>query len=102
MIIFKRFPCDSIRCRHAADAQRRDQRQCFPMPVRNLGDEAVTDRRAAKAIWFDLATPLISEELWARQMEAEVRERFNISVDLSDFGSKWFTERAPTRSSSST
>jgi len=38
---------DHIWCRDAIDAERRDQRQRFPMSVWNLGDETVTDRRAA-------------------------------------------------------
>lgn len=38
---------DHVRCCHAVDAQGCDERQCFPMPVRNLGDEPLADRRAA-------------------------------------------------------
>ena len=32
---------------HAVDAERRNQRQRFPVPVRNLGDKSLANRRAA-------------------------------------------------------
>jgi putative hydrolase of the HAD superfamily len=40
-----------------------------------------------------LDTPLVSEEEWARQMEAVLRTDHLATVDLSDFGTKWFTDR---------
>ena len=38
---------DDIRCGQAADAQRRDERQGFPVAVRYTRDESFATRRAA-------------------------------------------------------
>jgi len=56
---------------------------------------AVAGRYGTNDIMEPLDTPMVSEDEWARQMESEVRSRFGVSVDLSDFGGKWFAARAP-------
>jgi putative hydrolase of the HAD superfamily len=61
--------------------------ESFLTAMRTVGDCFGTDPMAP------LDTPLVSEEEWARQMEAVLRTDHLATVDLSDFGTKWFTDR---------
>jgi putative hydrolase of the HAD superfamily len=59
----------------------------FLAAMRTVGDSYGTDPMAP------LDTPLISEEQWAREMEAALLRDHGATADLSDFGDKWFTDR---------
>lgn len=61
--------------------------ESFLAAMRTVGDTYGTDPMAP------LDTPLVSEEDWARQMETVLRTDHLATVDLSDFGAKWFTDR---------
>jgi putative hydrolase of the HAD superfamily len=56
---------------------------------------AVARRYGTDDLMEPLDTPLVTEEEWGKLMEAEVCERFGISVDLSNFSDKWFANRQP-------
>jgi putative hydrolase of the HAD superfamily len=56
---------------------------------------AVARRYGTDDLMEPLDTPLVTEDEWGRQMEAEVAARAGLTVDLSDFAGKWFTEREP-------
>ncbi|MEM7676086.1 MAG: HAD family phosphatase [Myxococcota bacterium] len=55
----------------------------------------IAKRHGTSDIMEPLDTPLVSEEEWSRQMEAEVQDRFGVTIDMSNFGAKWFTDRDP-------
>ena len=56
---------------------------------------AVARRHGTDDLMEPLDTPLVTEHEWADQMEAEILERFAVSVRLSNFSEMWFGDRAP-------
>ena len=66
-----------------------------PAPVLMTAMAAVASRFGTSDLMEPLDTPLISEVEWSALMEAEVRQRFGLSVDLSNFAERWFANREP-------
>ena len=62
-------------------------KKAFLAAMRTVGDAYGTDPMAP------LDTPLLTEEEWSREMEDILRRDHGTTVDLSNFGEKWFTDR---------
>jgi putative hydrolase of the HAD superfamily len=66
-----------------------------PAPALMAAMAAVARRFGTDDLMEPLDTPLISEAEWSSLMEAEVRVRFGLSIDLSNFAEAWFAHREP-------
>jgi putative hydrolase of the HAD superfamily len=61
--------------------------EAFLAAMRSIGDAYGTDPMAP------LDTPLMTEDEWCGEMENILRRDHGMTVDLSDFAAKWFTDR---------
>ncbi|MCE6996347.1 HAD-IA family hydrolase [Saccharothrix sp. S26] len=63
-------------------------------PEQFIAAEVAVGRRYGVDAMAPLDTPLITEDEWAAQVQQVLAEEHGVEVDLSDFGTKWFTDRS--------